>query len=42
LTAAQGSSANRSAQQTDLDIQYGKVQSEMLALLQLLGISIQP
>ena len=41
LAAAQGSSASRSEQQTDLDIQYGKVQSEMLTLLQLLGISIQ-
>ena len=28
-------------QQTDLDIQYGKVQTEMFSLFQLLGISIQ-
>ena len=41
LAAVQGSSCNSSEQQTDLDIQYGKVQSEMLTLLQLLGISIQ-
>ncbi len=41
LAAAQASPTNNSEQQTDIDIQYGKVQSEMLALLQLLGISIQ-
>jgi hypothetical protein len=41
LAAAQGSSAHNSEQQTDLDIQYGKVQSEILTLLQLLGISVQ-
>jgi hypothetical protein len=41
LAAAQGASANRSRQQTALDIQYGKVQSEMHVLLQLLGIAIQ-
>ncbi len=30
-----------SSQQTDLDIQYVKVQTEMFSLFQLLGISIQ-
>ena len=41
LATVQHSSADNTEQQTDLDIQYGKVQSEMLTLLQLLGISIQ-
>lgn len=37
----QHSFAGDSLQQTALDIQYGKVQTEMLALFQLLGISFQ-
>lgn len=41
LAAAQGSSTSNAKHQTDLDIQYGKVQAEMLTLLQLLGISVQ-
>ncbi len=34
------SSSDAPTQQLDLDIQYGKVQSEILILLKLLGISI--
>jgi hypothetical protein len=41
LASAQAHPAANSNLQTDLDIQYGKVQSEMLGLFQLLGISSQ-
>jgi hypothetical protein len=40
LAAAQAFPTYSSEQQTDLDIQYGKVQTEMSALFLLLGISI--
>ena len=39
LAAAQFPPTHGSLQQTDLDIQYGKVQTEMSALFRLLGIS---
>lgn len=41
LAAAQISHPHYSKPQTDLDIQFSKVQSEMLSLFQLLGISFQ-
>ena len=41
LASTQAHPAISFNQQTDLDIQYGKVQSEMLGLFQLLGISSQ-
>ena len=38
--ATQPASTHAPSHQSELDIQYGKVQSEMLSLFQLLGISI--